>query len=86
MGPGRTHWMLLRGLTSVIMKLLSVVIERLWWLGEVPDAQGKANVTAIIRKGESEELQAYQTHSSLQVRDGAGFHGRYFKGLRTQPE
>lgn len=56
MGPGTTCWILLRELTSVIVKLLSVIIERLWWFGEVPDAQGKANVTTIIRKGESEEL------------------------------
>lgn len=83
MGPGRTCWILLRELTSVIVKLLSVIIERLWWLGEVPDAKGKANVTTIIRKGESEELWAHQPHGSLQERDDAGFRGRYYKGIRT---
>lgn len=30
MEPDRTHWRLLRELASVIMKLLSVIIERLW--------------------------------------------------------
>ena len=38
MGPDRTHWRLLRELASVILKLLSVITERLWWLEEVPDA------------------------------------------------
>ena len=60
MGPARTHWKLLRELASVILKLLSVITERLWWLEEVPDAWRKANVTAIIRKGKSEELWAHQ--------------------------
>ncbi|KAK4830814.1 hypothetical protein QYF61_013743 [Mycteria americana] len=80
-GPDRTHWRLLRELTSVIMKLLSVITERLWWLEEVPDAWRKANVSAVIRKGKSEELRAHEPHTSLQESDGAGSHGSLEEGV-----
>jgi len=74
MRSDRTRWRLLRELPSVILKMLSVVIERLWWLEEVPDAWRKASVATIIRK----ELQAHQPHTSLQESDGACSHGRCF--------
>lgn len=82
-GPDRTHWMLLRELASAIMKLLSVIIERLWWLEEVPYAWRKANVTAVIRTGKNEELQSHQLHTSLQESDSPGSHERYFKAPKN---
>lgn len=46
----------------------------------------RQTLTIVIRKGETEELRAHQPHGSFQESDGAGFRGRYFKGVRTQPE
>lgn len=80
MGPDRPHWKLLRDLAHVTQKLLRLIFESPWWLGEVPGAWRKANnAAAIFRKVRKEEPEAHQPHSRGWESGSAGFHGRYFR-------
>lgn len=46
------HSQVLRGLADVIARSLSVIFERLWQLGEVPNDWRKANATSVFKKGD----------------------------------
>ena len=59
----------LRVLAEVIAKLLCVVFERSWRMGEVPEDCWKATITPVFKKGQKEgakklleKIQANQTH------------------------
>jgi len=51
---------LLRELSEVIAKLLSMVPERSWGTGEVPENWRKASVTPLFKKGKKEDPVNYR--------------------------
>jgi len=55
MGPNRIHPWVLSALTDVIAEPLSIIFERSWRTGEVPEDWRKANVTPIFKKGKKED-------------------------------
>jgi len=50
MGPDRMHTRVLRDLAEVIVEPLSIIFERSWRTGEVPEYWRKAIVTPIFKK------------------------------------
>ncbi|GAB0185742.1 mitochondrial enolase superfamily member 1 [Grus japonensis] len=56
MGPDGMHPRVLRKLADVIAKPLSIISERSWKTGEVPEDWRKANVTPVFKKGKKEDL------------------------------
>ncbi|GAB0190614.1 mitochondrial enolase superfamily member 1 [Grus japonensis] len=54
MGPDGMHPQVLRELTDVIAKPLSIIFERSWRTGEVPEDCRKTNVTPVFKKGRKE--------------------------------
>ncbi|KFV80016.1 RNA-directed DNA polymerase from mobile element jockey, partial [Struthio camelus australis] len=55
MGPDGMPPRVLRELADVIARPLSILLERSWRSGEVPEAWKKANVTPVFKKGKKEE-------------------------------
>ena len=55
MGPDGMHPRALRELADVIARPLSVVSERAWKTGEVPEDWRKASVTPVFKKGRKED-------------------------------
>ncbi|KAJ7418157.1 hypothetical protein BTVI_30465 [Pitangus sulphuratus] len=64
MGPDRMHPRMLRELADVIAKPLSIIFERSWRIGEVPEDWRKPSVTPVFKNGKKEdsELKASQPH------------------------
>ncbi|KFV55227.1 hypothetical protein N328_09668, partial [Gavia stellata] len=54
MGPDGMH-RVLRELAEVIAGPLSIIFERSWRTGEVPEDWRKANVTPVFKKGKKED-------------------------------
>ena len=75
MGPEGMHPRVLRELADVIAEPLSIIFERSWRTGEVPEDWRKASVTSIFKKGKKvlgpRELQAGQPHLHPGKDDGA---------------
>ncbi|KGL83511.1 hypothetical protein N309_08491, partial [Tinamus guttatus] len=67
MGPDGMHPRLLRDLVHVIAKPLSIIFERPWRTGEVPEDWKKANVTAVFKKGKKEDPGNYRPVSLTSV-------------------
>ncbi|KFV78073.1 RNA-directed DNA polymerase from mobile element jockey, partial [Struthio camelus australis] len=55
MGPDGMHPRVLRQLADVIARPLSILLERSWRSGEVPEDWKKTNVTPVFKKGKKEE-------------------------------
>jgi len=55
MGPDGMHPRVLRVLADVIVEPLSIIFERSWRTGEVPEDWRKANVTSVFKKGKKED-------------------------------
>jgi len=60
MGPNDMHPRVLRELADVISEQHSVIFERLWRTGEVPEDWSKAIVTPIFKKGKKEDPGNYR--------------------------
>jgi len=56
-----------RQLADVIERSRSIVFERSWELGEVPEAWRKANVTSVCKKGKKEDPVNYRPVSFTSV-------------------
>lgn len=54
------HPSMLKELTSIIWRPLSIIFERLWQLGEVPDGWDRPNITSIFRKDKKEDPENYR--------------------------
>ncbi|GAB0205233.1 mitochondrial enolase superfamily member 1 [Grus japonensis] len=60
MGPDGMHPQVLRELADVIARSLSIIFERSWRTGEVPEDWRKANVTLLSKKGKKEDPGNYR--------------------------
>jgi len=60
MGPDGMHPRMLRELADDIAEPLSIIFERSWRTGEVPEDWRKANVTPIFKKGKKEDPGNYR--------------------------
>jgi len=67
MGPDGMHPRVLRELEDVIGEPLSVIFERSWRTGEVPEDWRKATVTAIFKKGKKEDPGNYRLASLTSI-------------------
>ncbi|KGL78087.1 RNA-directed DNA polymerase from mobile element jockey, partial [Tinamus guttatus] len=59
-GPDGMHPRVLRELAEVIAKPLSIIFERSWRTGEVPEDWKKANVISVFKKGKKEDPGNYR--------------------------
>ncbi|PKU45921.1 rna-directed dna polymerase from mobile element jockey-like [Limosa lapponica baueri] len=78
MGPDGMHPQLLRKLSDVIARPLSVIIKGSWRLGEVPEDCRKTNVTPIFKKGGKKDSGQPASPQSLKG-DGAANPGNCFQ-------
>jgi len=67
MGPDRRHPRVQRELTDVIAEPLSIISERSWRTGEVPEDWRKANVIPVFKKGKKEDPGSYRPVSLTSV-------------------
>jgi len=61
------HPHLLRELAEVIAELLSIIFERSWRKGKVPEDRRVDNVTLVFRKGKKKDLGNYRLVSLTSV-------------------
>ncbi|PKU49337.1 rna-directed dna polymerase from mobile element jockey- hypothetical protein [Limosa lapponica baueri] len=67
MGPDGLHPRVLRELADVIAKLLSIIFEKSWKTGEVPERWRKANVMLVFKKGKKENPGNYRPVSLTSI-------------------
>jgi len=67
MGPDEMHPRVLRELADVIAEPLSIIFERSWRTGEVPEDWRKASVTPIFKKGKKEDPGNYRLVSLTSI-------------------
>jgi len=67
MGPDGMHPQVLRELTDVVAEPLSIIFERSWRTGEVPEDWRKANVTPVFKKGKKEDPGNYRPVSLTSI-------------------
>jgi len=60
MDPDGMHPRVLRELVDVIAEPLSIIFERSWRTGEVPEDWRKATVTPVFKKGKKEDPGNYR--------------------------
>ncbi|KGL78536.1 RNA-directed DNA polymerase from mobile element jockey, partial [Tinamus guttatus] len=67
MGPEGMHPRVLRELVDVIAKTLSIIFERSWRTGEMPQDWKKANVRPVFKYGKKEDPGNYRPVSLTSV-------------------
>ncbi|PKU31435.1 rna-directed dna polymerase from mobile element jockey-like [Limosa lapponica baueri] len=67
MGPGTIHLRVLSKLADIIARPLSIIFEKSWRLGDVPEDWKKANVTPIYKKDLKEDPGNYRPISLTSV-------------------
>ena len=67
MGPDGMHPMVLKELGEVVAEPLSIIFEKSWLSGEVPDDWRKGHVTPIYKKGSKEDLGNYRPVSLASI-------------------
>ncbi|PKU46621.1 rna-directed dna polymerase from mobile element jockey- hypothetical protein [Limosa lapponica baueri] len=67
MGPDGMHPGVLRELAEVIAGTLSIIFDRSWRTGEVPEDWRKANVIPVFKKGKKEDLGNYRLVSLTSI-------------------
>ncbi|PKU35770.1 rna-directed dna polymerase from mobile element jockey-like [Limosa lapponica baueri] len=67
MGPDGVHLRVLRELAEVVAGPLSIIFERSWRTGEVPEEWSQANVTPVFKKGKKEDPGNYRPVSLTSI-------------------
>ena len=67
MGPDIIHPRVFRELADIIARLLSIIFEKSWRSGDVPEDWKKANVTPSYKKGLKEDPGNYRPISLTSV-------------------
>ena len=67
MGPSGMHPQVLRELADVITKPLSIIFERSWRIGDVPEDWRKASVTQVFKMGKKKDLGNYRLVSLTSI-------------------
>jgi len=67
MNPDIIHSRVLRELADVVVRLLSIIFERLWSSGDIPEHWKKACVTNVYKKGLKEDPGNYRPISLTSV-------------------
>ncbi|GAB0209533.1 mitochondrial enolase superfamily member 1 [Grus japonensis] len=67
MGPDGMYPQVLKELADVIARPLSIIFERSWRTGEVPEDWRKASVTLVLKKGKKEDPGNYRPVSLTSI-------------------
>jgi len=67
MGPNGMHTRVLRELADVVAEPLSIIFERSWRTGEVPEDWRRASVIPIFKKGKKEDPGNYRPVSLISI-------------------